>query len=129
MHTLGTGTALQGHSRGSDLAHLPLRGVAEPGCKRGSEPWRAQGAAPRSRSPTSGVMRDHLLIAPSHTGQQFGSVTEEVSSFQAKTAGRGLARWMVNCSKLELCSDPKTCTCTNKNDTDRNLYLENISQS
>lgn len=50
------------------------------------------------RSPTAGVKRGRLLIAHGHTRQQFGSVIEEVYSFQAETAGRSLSKQMVNCS-------------------------------
>lgn len=78
VHTWNTVSSGGQQSWDSDPAHLPLHGAAGPGCKHGSEPSRAQGAALGSRSPTTGVTRGHLLIAHSHSRQQFRSVTEEV---------------------------------------------------
>lgn len=47
-------------------------------------------------SPTAGVKCGHLLIALSHTRQQFWSVIEEVYGFQAETAGKGSCGQVVN---------------------------------
>lgn len=47
-------------------------------------------------SPTAGVKCGHLLIALSHTRQQFWSVIEEVYGFQAETAGKGSSGQVVN---------------------------------
>lgn len=57
-HLWNTDT-LQGHSRGPDLVHLPLRGVAEPGGKHGSEPCPAQGAVLDPARPPAGL---HVAI-------------------------------------------------------------------
>lgn len=107
MHTLGTWTAVEGTGAG---IHTLLTFPCTEGQKQdvnGALSPPGHRTAPGSCSPTTGVTRGHLLIAHSHTGQPCRSVTEEASSFQSKTAGRGLARWMVNCSNWNYAATPR----------------------